>query len=100
MKPKVLCDTNVIIEIFKGNMNTIREIEIIGFDNIAISSITTMEMYHGALNKVELKKINKYLNTIEIFHIDIEISKTAIDLIEKYSKSHNLQIPDALIAAT
>ncbi|WP_081475148.1 PIN domain-containing protein [Caldithrix abyssi] len=29
-----------------------------------------------------------------------EITETAINLIEKYSKSHGLKIPDALIAST
>jgi len=35
-----------------------------------------------------------------IFQIDEEISVTATWLIERYAKSHGLQIPDALIAAT
>jgi len=35
-----------------------------------------------------------------IIYIDKDISKIAEELIVKYSKSHNLQINDALIAAT
>jgi hypothetical protein len=52
------------------------------------------------LNKAELKKIKLHLSSIRIFHIDQEISATASELIERYAKSHGLQIPDALIAAT
>ena len=33
-------------------------------------------------------------------HLDIEVSKIFNGLIIKYSKSHKIQIPDALIAAT
>ena len=41
-----------------------------------------------------LKKNPLVIQTIE------EISIMAFDLIERYAKSHSLQIPDALIAAT
>jgi hypothetical protein len=50
----ILCDTNIIIEILKGNKGTINIIESIGLENIAISSVTVMELYFGALNKREL----------------------------------------------
>ena len=50
----ILCDTNIIIEILKGNKRTINIIESIGLENIAISSVTVMELYFGALNKREL----------------------------------------------
>ena len=53
----ILCDTNVIIEILKGNKKIIKITESIGLENIAISSITVMELYFGALNKKELDKI-------------------------------------------
>jgi len=59
-----------------------------------------MELYYGALNKKELNKIKKALNNFKIIHVDIEISNKAVELIEKYSKSHGLEPPDALIGAT
>lgn len=96
----ILCDTNVIIEIFKGNNDTFRILEKTGFENIYISSITVMEMFYGALNSIELKKIKRYLNSLRILQTDENISRISIELIEKYSKSHGLQIPDAVIAAT
>ena len=96
----ILCDTNVIIEALKKNPAVIQTIEKIGLDRIAISVVTAMELYYGALNKAELKKIKRHLSSIRIFHIDEEISVTASALIERYIKSHGLQIPDALIAAT
>jgi len=96
----ILCDTNVIIEVLKKNLTVIQTIEKIGLDKIAISVVTAMELYYGALNKIELKKIKLHLSSIRIFHIDEEISVTAAELIERYAKSHGLQIPDALIAAT
>ncbi len=96
----ILCDTNIIIEVLKKNPAVIQTIEKIGLDKISISIVTAMELYYGALNKVELNKIKRHLSSIRIFHIDEETSIIASGLIEKYAKSHGLQIPDALIAAT
>ncbi len=96
----ILCDTNVIIEILKGNEKTIKTIESIGLKNIAISSVTVMELYFGALNKRELSKIKKHLKALNIVHFDNDVSELAVSMIESYSKSHGLQIPDAIIAAT
>ena len=33
-------------------------------------------------------------------HFDNEVSEVAVSMVERYSKSHGLQIPDAIIAAT
>lgn len=96
----VLCDTDVIIEYMKGNEVAKKEILEIGINNIAVSSVSLMELYYGALNKKELNKIKKALNNFKIIHVDIEISNKAVELIEKYSKSHGLEPPDALIGAT
>ena len=96
----ILCDTNIIIEILKGNEETIKIMESIGLENIAISSVTVMELYFGALNKRELNKIKKHLKALNIAHFDNDVSELAVSMIESYSKSHRIQIPDAIIAAT
>jgi len=95
----VLCDTNVLIEALKKNPSAIQSLEEIGLDSIAVSVITVMELYYGALNKAELVKIKRHLSSVQIVQIDEEISVTGATLIERYAKSHGLQIPDALIAA-
>ena len=96
----ILCDTNVIIETLKGDEKTIKIMESIGLENIAISSVTVMELYFGALNKKELNKIKKHLKALNIVHFDNDVSELAVSMIESYSKSYGLQIPDAIIAAT
>lgn len=96
----ILCDTNIIIEFYKNNLQIISELHCIEQSNIVISAITKAELYFGALNKVELRKIQKHLSSIQLYPIDISISKSFISLMESYSLSHKLCIPDALIAAT
>ena len=96
----ILCDTDIFIEAFKNNKLVTDLLRRIGFQKIALSVITIMELYFGALNKRELAKIKSRLQKLEIFNLDKEITETAINLIERYAKSHGFHIPDALIAAT
>jgi len=95
----ILLDTNILIQILKGDQLTIDKVQNIS-ENIAISSISSMELYYGALNKAEVKKIEKFLSLFEIIHLNREISTTSIKLVQTYAKSHNLDIPDSLIAST
>jgi tRNA(fMet)-specific endonuclease VapC len=99
-KLMILLDTNILIEVFKGNTTVITAVQEANPENLALSSITAMELYYGALNRLELQRIRKNLNAFQVIHITTTISETATRLIEHYAKSHNLQIPDALIAAT
>jgi len=96
----ILCDTDIFIEAFKNNTSATGLLRRIGFQHVALSAITLMELYFGALNKRELAKIKNRLQRLEIVNLDNEITEKAINLIEKYAKSHGLHIPDALIAAT
>ena len=96
----ILCDTDIFIEAFKNNALATGLLSRIGFQNIALSAITLMELYFGALNKRELAKIKSRLQKLEIINLDQKITETAINMIERYAKSHGLHIPDALIAAT
>ena len=95
-----LCDSNVFIELFSANRNTLYDMERIGSSNIVASPITLMELFVGASNKDELKKIKKDMRPFRTEYVDEEISRRAIELTERYAKSHGLDIPDALIAAT
>ena len=96
----VLCDTNILINLFNGNADTLASLNNIGLDNIAISDITVMELYQGMGNKAELLQMKKKLKFYDTIQIDIQTSILATELIEKFRLSHSLQIPDAIIGAT
>jgi tRNA(fMet)-specific endonuclease VapC len=95
----ILLDTNILIQILKGDKITTDKVESIAA-SIAISSISAMELYYGAFNKEEVRKIEKFISLFEIIHLSREISTKSIKLIQTYAKSHNLDIPDSLIAST
>ena len=96
----ILCDTNILIEFYKSNPQITQELRLLGLSQLAISVITQAELYYGALNKAELNKIKKHLSALHVFNVDTAVSHQFLHLMEIYSLSHKLSIPDALIAAT
>ncbi len=96
----ILCDTDVLIEFYKNTIHILQELHTIGQSQIAVSVITQAELYFGALNKVELNKIRTHLQSISRVALDAMISEKFLTLMETYSLSHKLGLPDAIIAAT
>ena len=96
----ILCDTNILIEFYKNNSQVRQLLQLIGQENLAISVITQAELYYGALNKKELRQIKMHLSMLRHIPIDAAISSKFLELMEMYSLSHKLSLPDALIAAT
>jgi len=96
---KIVLDTNILIEILKDNKLIIEKLESIR-TNFCISSITVMELYYGALNKTELFQLKKFISLFEVIEVNETISSISTELIFEYAKSHNLSIPDSLIAST
>ncbi|MCB0518586.1 MAG: type II toxin-antitoxin system VapC family toxin [Lewinellaceae bacterium] len=94
----VLCDSDVIIKLMRGNAPIQRNLRIIGTPNIALSIITHAEIYYGAKKK-QIPSIREKLETFQVCHLTRGISKTFNGLILNYSASHRIKIPDALIAA-
>ena len=104
-KGKIICDTDVLIDYFETDK--IRHVQtkeivedVIELDNVTLSIITKMELLTGAFNKAELRLLNKNIHRLNILLIKPEISLIASELIEEYNLSHNLAIPDAIVAAT
>lgn len=91
---------DILIEFYKNNPQIVQELRTIGSKQIAISAVTQGELYFGALNKAELRKIKKSLSPLTIVPVDSMISDKFIELLEMYALSHKLSIADALIAST
>ena len=96
----ILCDTNIFIEIYRGNLDIIQTVKSIGQHNLIISDVTCAELLFGARNKKEIITIRKDLNKVTVLPIETSISVLAVELVEKYALSHKLSFPDALIAST
>lgn len=95
----ILCDTNILIELLK-NEAVEKELRKVEFGELAVSIITTAELFYGARDKSELEKIRKRLSALNQIGLDPETSTIFLDLMGRFSLSHRLSLPDALIAAT
>jgi tRNA(fMet)-specific endonuclease VapC len=69
----ILCDTNILIEFYKGNSDIVQELENVGLSNLAISIITAGELYFGARDKRELGQIKKNLSLLHQIPLDTDI---------------------------
>ena len=96
----ILCDTNIMIDLYKANPAILQNLMSIGSDNISISVITKAELFYGARDTQELVKIERHLLACHCFDINEAISGLFIELMSRYSLSHKVSIPDMLIAAT
>jgi len=66
----VLCDTDVIIEFYRNNLDIVSELKKIGQKNIAVSTTTAGELIYGAINKKELNQIKNDLKNLTLLSID------------------------------
>lgn len=95
-----LCDTCILIDYLRGKEEAKARLSRDRADGLGMSSVTYMELMVGAKNKREVGVIKKAFKDFEVIEISESISIKAKNLIEKFTKSHGLLIPDALIAAT
>lgn len=95
-----LCDTCILIDYLRGKDEVQQKLENDRKQGLGMSSVTYMELMVGARNKREVNIIKKAFSDFEVIEISESISIKAKNLIEKYTKSHGLLIPDALIGAT
>ena len=96
----ILCDTNILIEFYKGNSTIINELQKSELPDLAVSIVTAGELFYGARDKLELAKTQKHLSLVKQIPLDEEISNRFLALLEEYALSHKLSVPDPLIAAT
>ena len=95
-----LCDTCILIDYLRGKTGVQQKLKQDRKQGLGMSSVTYMELMVGAFNKREVGIIKKAFSDFEIEEISESISVKAKKLIERYTKSYGLLIPDALIAAT
>lgn len=91
-----LTDTNVFSEIFRGDADVKKFVE--NFEN-SIDTTVFVECLQGSKGNREKSVIKKYLSRFAVFYHTPDISKRTINLIDTYSNSHGLLLPDAQIAA-
>ena len=96
---KVLIDTGVVIDFLDGKESVRKELyEVIGIENIYISTVVKFEIYFGMLKKEE-KATRQFFKEINHVRLDAEISDIAIGFILTHRRE-KVRLPDCLIAST
>lgn len=97
-KQIILCDTNILFELFKGNSVIKNALNNISNENIAFSIITHAEAYAGS-SKENLKTVKSFFSKHQLYHLDKTSSEIFNGLIQSNHTRHSKWIPDALIAS-
>ena len=96
-----LIDSDVLIDAARGHLEARAFLnEQHRASRVQISTISAMELIVGCRNKLELSQTKRFLEPVRILPVDPNISDKAYDLIQEFTLSHGLMIPDALIGAT
>ena len=96
-----IIDTDILIDTSRNKSEAIAYLQNLQISsNLAISAVTQMELIVGCTNKVDLRKVENFLQQFSIIKIDQDISDKSVELLKSYRLSHGLLIADSLIAAT
>lgn len=95
----MIVDTNIVIDFLKGNNNAREFIDSHLQDDLYLSVITVSEVYSG-IKEHETKIFENLLSLFQLVAVDKTISVEAGKLRRKFFRSHGIEIPDAIIAAT
>ena len=93
-----LIDTDVMIDVSRGNPNAASYLD--SLSDPAISIVTAQELIVGARNKRDIAGIDSLISTYPVMHIDADIGRLAYDLLKRYARSDGLRTFDSPIAAT
>jgi tRNA(fMet)-specific endonuclease VapC len=96
----LLVDTNILIDYLRQKPEAVAFVDQYGKAALALSPIVVMEIFQGVLDKADLQRTRKALNGFVVLDMDSSIVRLAMELQQQYILSHQLGIPDALIAAT
>lgn len=97
-KSLVLCDSGVFFRAFRNDQLMWQEINHIGFDRLALSTVTIGEAYYG-MKDSEVTRTKQLLNLFKHFSLNKESCLRFQQMMYEHRQQHP-QIPDCMIAAT
>jgi len=97
----VVVDSDVLIWIFRGDRQIAERFKsaVAGNDgNVVVTPVQLAEIFAGILPK-EKAVVDDFFGSLEVLAIDERSGKLAGEFLNKFGKSHNVTLADALIAA-
>jgi predicted nucleic acid-binding protein len=99
MSGSILLDTDVAIDHLRGHPNAIAFLSSLTAQPLT-SVVVVAELYAGVRDGVERAKLVTFLGSLTILPLTESIAIEGGLFRRQYGKSHNVGLPDALIAAT
>ena len=92
----IVIDTSILIDYSKDELEILDD----EFRDCFVNSVIELEFLVGALNKRDLKKLNKILAKCKRLELDQDIMNLSVQLINQYGLSHGMGVYDSIIAST
>lgn len=93
----LLFDSDVIIDSMRGLQPAIDFFSKV--ENISVSVFTVLELIRGTHNKIQLRKLHKKLNHVDVLYSTELTQRGSTLLLSQYHLSNGMGIIDSLIAA-
>src|SRR4030043_1140464 len=99
---KYLLDSDIIIWHLRGRKEITEMLKDLQRSGLpACSAISVLEVQLGVKTKDEEGKTNRFLESLKVFDLNLNIAKIAAQLIREHkTKGVTMDIPDAIIAST
>jgi len=99
---KYLLDSDTIIWHLRGRKEITEMLKDLQRSGLpACSTISVLEVQLGVKTKDEEGKTNRFLESLKVFDVNMDIAKIAAQLIREYkAKGITMDIPDSIIAST
>jgi hypothetical protein len=99
MAAQLLIDTDVLIDYLRDYPEAVSYVEA-QQERLLISVVTVAELYAGVREGEERARLERFLRAFDIVSLDMGLAVQGGLYRRDYSKSHNVGLADALIAAT
>lgn len=99
MMPGLVLDTDVLIDFLRGQVEAVGYLESVS-DELLTSVVTVAELFAGVREGEERRILEELLEEFRVVPVTREVAELGGLHRRDYRKSHNIQLADALIAAT
>jgi len=95
----MILDSDILIWLLRGKKEIVKQFASLIEQDLCITPIQIAEIHVG-LRAGEHEKTSRFLDFFTVLPLDQAIGARAGDLMREFRKSHQVDLPDALIAAT
>ena len=98
MVDPIVPDTDVLIDYLRGHPSAIAFLNAHANRTI-LSPIVVAELYAGTKSDLEVAILDRFVAGFPVVPLTVETARLAGKYCKQYGKSHNVELPDALVAA-